>query len=46
MKEIISEGNIYYNMPCVNNCSIKWLTIDEKDNNQICSDCLIQVEKK
>ncbi len=39
IKEVISDGNIYYNIPCVNNCGIKWLLIDEKDNNQICSDC-------
>ena len=39
-KEIISDGNIYYITPCINNCGIKWLTIDKIDNNKVCSDCL------
>ena len=46
MKEIISDGNIYYNIPCVNNCGIKWLTIDEKDDNHLCSDCQEIKEEK
>ena len=39
-KEIISDGNIYYITPCINNCGIEWLTSDEIDiDGCVCSNC-------
>ena len=34
------DGNIYYIMPCINNCGIEWLTSDEIDiDGGVCSNC-------
>jgi hypothetical protein len=45
--ETIHDGNIYYNVPCKNNCGIQWLTTDEIEiDNGYCSNCETKEEKK
>ena len=38
-KEIIHDGNIYYDTPCKNGCGIGWLTEDEINNDHLCDGC-------
>tara|TARA_R100001244_G_scaffold117353_1_gene87311 strand:- start:417 stop:596 length:180 start_codon:yes stop_codon:yes gene_type:complete len=38
MKEIIHDGNIYYDIPCKKGCGITMLTIDEVDD-KCCGNC-------
>jgi len=44
-KEIIHDGNIYYIIPCINDCGIKWLSSNEINNGKVCSDCLKEEDK-
>ena len=38
-REIIHDGNIYYDTPCNNRCGIGWLTEEEINNGHLCDDC-------
>ncbi len=44
--ETIHDGNIYYNVPCKNNCGIQWLTTDEIEiDNGYGSNCETKEEE-